>query len=50
MRDEAAVEIVDFALQPKPELVIHAGNLPATAEALRDLLGEIWEVVRPRPA
>ena len=34
----AAVEIVDLALKPKPELIIHAGNLPATAEALRDLL------------
>src|SRR6476661_2576338 len=33
-----AAEIVDLALKPKPELVIHAGNLPATAEALRDLL------------
>ena len=33
-----AAEIVDLALRPKPELVIHAGNLPATAEALRDLL------------
>jgi hypothetical protein len=33
-----AKAIVDFALKPKPELVIHAGNLPATAEALRDLL------------
>ncbi len=30
-------EIVDLALQ-KPELVIHGDNLPATAEALRDLL------------
>ena len=33
-----AAEIVDLALKPKPELIIHAGNLPATAEALRDLL------------
>ena len=38
MRDGTAAEIVDLALKPKPELVIHAGNLPATAEALRDLL------------
>ena len=42
MRDRtgprAAAEIVDLALKPKPELIIHAGNLPATAEALRDLL------------
>ena len=28
-------KIVDLA--PKPELIIHDGNLPATAEALRDL-------------
>jgi hypothetical protein len=34
----AAAEIVDLALKPKPELPIHFGNLPATAEALRDLL------------
>jgi Domain of unknown function (DUF6371) len=27
-----------YALKSKPELVIHSGNLPATAEALRDLL------------
>ena len=38
MRDGTAAEIVDLALQPKPELAIHSGNLPATAEALRDLL------------
>jgi hypothetical protein len=31
-------EIVDLALKPKPQLVIHGGNLPATVEALRDLL------------
>jgi hypothetical protein len=31
-------EFVDLALKPKPELIIHAGNLPATAEALGDLL------------
>ena len=37
MRDATAAEIVDLALQ-KPELVIHGGSLPATAEALRDLL------------
>jgi hypothetical protein len=37
MRDGNAAVFVDLALQPKPELVIHAGNLPATAEALRDL-------------
>jgi hypothetical protein len=33
-----AAEIVDLALKRKPELIINAGNLPATAEALRDLL------------
>ena len=38
MHDRTGAEIVDLALQLKPELVIHAGNLPATAEALRDLL------------
>ena len=38
MREGTAAEIVDLALKPKPELVIHAGNLPATAEALRNLL------------
>jgi tripartite-type tricarboxylate transporter receptor subunit TctC len=31
----------DFrALRPKPELVVHAGDLPATAEAVRDLLAD----------
>jgi putative DNA primase/helicase len=35
-----AKEFVDFALSPKPELIVHAGDLPATAEALRDLLAE----------
>jgi hypothetical protein len=52
----AAAEIVDLALKTKPELVIHGGNLPATAEALRDLLaasGNLFDrglpvrVVRP---
>jgi hypothetical protein len=38
MRDGTAAEIVDFALTSKPELMIHAGDLPATAVALRDLL------------
>jgi hypothetical protein len=37
VRDGTAAEIVDLALKSKPELIIHAGNLPATAEALRDL-------------
>jgi hypothetical protein len=36
MRDARA--IVDRALTPKPELIVHAGDLPATAEAVRDLL------------
>ena len=31
-------EIVDFALKPIPELMIHTSNLPATAYDLRDLL------------
>ena len=41
MRDaplRSAAEIVDFALESKPELTVHAGNLPATAAAIRDLL------------
>jgi hypothetical protein len=33
-----AAEIVDLALKPKPELVIHSGDLPATAEELCALL------------
>jgi putative DNA primase/helicase len=37
MRDGTAAEIVNLALKTKPELVIHAGDLPATVEALRDL-------------
>jgi hypothetical protein len=32
-------DIVDVALKRKPELPIHSGNLPSTAESLRDLLG-----------
>jgi putative DNA primase/helicase len=38
MRDGTTAEIVDLALTPKPELMIYAGDLPATATALRDLL------------
>jgi hypothetical protein len=38
MLDLNAAEIVDLALHSKRELIIHAGNLPATAEALRNLL------------
>jgi hypothetical protein len=52
MRDGTAAEIVDLALQPKPELVIHGGNLPATAEALRDLLaasGKLFDRGLPVP-
>jgi hypothetical protein len=54
--DAAAAEIFDLAHKHEPELVIHAGNLPATAEALRDLLaasGKLFDrglpvrVVRP---
>src|SRR6185295_12295963 len=33
-----AAEFVDRALEVKPELVIQGGNLPASVEALRDLL------------
>jgi hypothetical protein len=56
MRDGTAAEIVDLALKPKPELIIHAGNLPATAEGLRDLFaasGKLFDrglpvrVIRP---
>jgi putative DNA primase/helicase len=32
------INFVDRALAPKPDLIVHAGDLPATAEALRDLL------------
>jgi hypothetical protein len=53
----AAAEIVDLAFKTKPELIIHAGNLPATAEDLRDLLaasGKLFDRGRPvrivRPA
>jgi len=40
MRDSAAADIVDLALKPKPELIIHRGSLPETAETLRDLLAK----------
>jgi hypothetical protein len=36
--DATAAEIVDLALRAKPELIVHRGSLPDTAEALRDLL------------
>ena len=32
------INFVDRALAPKPDLIVHASDLPATAEALRDLL------------
>ena len=38
MSDATAADIVDLALRPKPELIVHRGSLPDTAEALRDLL------------
>jgi hypothetical protein len=31
------INFVDRALSPKPDLIVHASDLPATAEALRDL-------------
>jgi hypothetical protein len=54
--DATAAEIVDLALRAKPELIVHGGSLPDTAEALRDLLaasGRLFDrglpvrVVRP---
>jgi hypothetical protein len=56
MRDGTATEIVDLALKAKPELIVYSGDLPATAEALRDLLatsGKLFDrglpvrVIRP---
>ena len=56
MSDSTAAEIVDLALRLKPELIIHSGDLPATAEALRDLFaasGKLFDrglpvrVIRP---
>ena len=56
MRDEVAAEIVDLALKAKVELIVHGGDLPATAEALRDLFaasGKLFDrglpvrVIRP---
>jgi hypothetical protein len=35
---EDAAEFVDGAIGAKPELIVHSGDLPATARALRDLL------------
>ena len=51
--------IVDLALKPKPELIIYAGDLPATTETLRDLIaasGKLFDrglpvrVVKPADA
>jgi hypothetical protein len=39
MRERTVAEIVELSLN-KPELVVHASNLPATAEALRDLFAK----------
>ena len=56
MPDRTAAEIVDLALKTKPELIVHRGSLPETAEILRDLLatsGRLFDrglpvrVVRP---
>jgi hypothetical protein len=37
---EDAAEFVDGALNNKPELIVHSGDLPATAYALRDLFAK----------
>jgi hypothetical protein len=34
------INFVDRALAPKPDLIVHASDLPATAGALRDLLAD----------
>jgi putative DNA primase/helicase len=56
MREKTTAEIVDLALKVKPELIVYSGDLPATAEALRDLLaasGKLFDrglpvrVIRP---
>ena len=39
MDDGVAAEIVDLALN-KPELIVRGSNLPATAEALRNLFAK----------
>jgi hypothetical protein len=38
MAEASSAEIIDLALRTKPELVVHTGDLPATAAAVRDLL------------
>jgi hypothetical protein len=35
---ESAAAFVEHIITGLPELILHSGNLPATAEALRDLL------------
>jgi putative DNA primase/helicase len=54
--DATAADIVDLALRAKPELIVHRGSLPDTAETVRDLLsasGRLFDrglpirVVRP---
>jgi hypothetical protein len=35
---ESAAAFVEHVTTGLPELIVHSGNLPATAEALRDLL------------
>ena len=35
---ESAAAFVEHVTAGLPELILHSGNLPATAEALRDLL------------
>jgi putative DNA primase/helicase len=56
MSDATGADIIDLALRAKPELIVHRGSLPDTAEALRDLLavsGRLFDrgvpvrVVRP---
>jgi hypothetical protein len=38
MLDGTPLEIVNLALKPKPELVVYSGDLPATAEAVRNII------------
>jgi hypothetical protein len=47
------INFVDRALAPEPDLIVHASDLPATAEALRDLLaasGRLFDRGTPQPA
>lgn len=41
---EQAAEFVAGALADKPDLIVHSGDLPATARALRDLLAQSGRV------